>query len=329
MLLHRVHGGNVPRLSGRRWLDLSTGINPWAYPTGKIPSTAWRRLPQDEAVDTLVQAAEAYYNLPAGARVIPCSGAQSAIQILPYLFPPTSVAILGPTYSEHEYCWKRGRHAVTILDTLATPLDSYKILIVTNPNNPNGERLSPETLAAILRHLSARDGTLIVDEAFADGDAISMIPYSASDHLIILRSFGKFFGLAGLRLGFTISGASLASRIEDAFGPWAVNGPALTIGAMALQDQGWIARTHQTLRSAQKALKTLLSGYPFLRLIGSTSLFCLVETENAADLFAHHLRHRIFLRSFSYAPSWLRIGLPKTRNDSAKLTHVLTTYQQL
>jgi cobalamin biosynthetic protein CobC len=219
------------------------------------------------------------------------------------------VGILGFTYAEHARCWRLAGHEVTVADTLDSAAEA-DCVIVTNPNNPDGRRVEPERLVELAGRLAARGGLLVVDEAFADvTPGLSVAVWAGRPGLCVLRSFGKFFGLAGLRLGFALGTGDLVGRLEDHLGPWAVAGPALEIGAAAMADADWIEATRVRLAGAARELDTLLERHG-LTVIGGTDLYRLASTAHAGGLFEHLGRRGIMVRSFEARPEWLRFGLP-------------------
>ena len=226
------HGGDInsARLAfpgaPEPWLDLSTGINPVPYPVGALDPGLWTRLPAPAEIAALEQAAAARYGAPA-AHVVAAPGAQALIQWLPRLFPAPAVAIPGPTYGGHATAWRAA--GARVVDRVQPGAPA----VIVNPNNPDGRRYSP----AELRGMAAQASLLVVDEAFADFDAASAAPPEA----VVLRSFGKAYGLAGVRLGFAIARPEIAATIRAALGAWAVSGPAVEIGRRALADAAWLA----------------------------------------------------------------------------------------
>jgi cobalamin biosynthetic protein CobC len=235
------------------------------------------------------------------------------------------VAIAGPTYSEHAIAWSR-------TDRIVSPqagwleLARADVAVVVNPNNPDGRLIERPQIAALADDLAKRRGVLIVDEAFCDiTPEASAVPLAARDNLIVLRSFGKFFGLAGLRLGFCIGAPAFAGRLADALGPWAVSGPALEIGARALTDAAWIGQTRARLAAQRARLQGVLAGAG-LRIVGGTDLFCLIDSPSAGVLHRHLGAAGILVRRFADQPRWLRFGLPGDDAGLARLAAALSGY---
>ena len=311
------HGGNVAAAMVRfpaaptPWIDLSTGVNPWPYPVPRLPATAWTRLPDCEAESGLRAAAAEAYGAPDADCVAAAAGSQALIQLLPRLRAASRVAVLEPTYAEHALCWRAVGHAVVAVDSFnALQAPDLDVAVVVNPNNPDGQRHPAPALLQLAETLAARRGWLVVDEAFGDlTPELSLAGAADSPGLIVLRSFGKFFGLAGLRLGFALSAPPLAARIRDALGPWPVNGPACALGPLALSDSDWVRATRDHLVTAAERLDRLLVAHG-LEVVGGTSLFRLARAERAAALFTALAQAGILVRPFDRHPHWLRFGLP-------------------
>lgn len=308
------HGGDLAgaeRRFGRPaegWLDLSTGINPYPYPLPELPAELWQRLPHRAADAALLDAACACYGAADPAMLVAAPGSQALIQWLPRLFEPLRVTVVGPTYAEHATAWSAAGHLVEVAESGDAHPDS-RVVVVVNPNNPDGHRYEPEGLLELAAALHRRGGLLVVDEAFADvapelGLAGRVVP-----GLVVLRSFGKFFGLAGVRLGFAVAEPDLAAQIRAAVGPWAVSGPALAIGAAALADVQWIAGMRRRLRADAAALDDILAGAG-LTVSGGTDLFRLVTAPRAWMLYDHLGQRGILVRPFAEQARWLRFGLP-------------------
>lgn len=310
------HGGDTDAVSKqypdapKPWIDLSTGINPFAYPIPPLSPDVWARLPlHDEETELLRKAAQRYGAADA-ARVVAAPGTQALIQIIPRLVEPTTIAVLGPTYREHIRCWRRAGHSVRVIGDL-DEISDEKAVVVVNPNNPTGRCYEPSRLLAIAETLERRRGLLVVDEAFADllGADQSLVPLQPPS-TIILRSFGKTYGLAGVRLGFAIAELDVASRLRSWIGPWAVSGPAIAIGCQALDDGAWLIETRDRLANAARQLDALLIASE-LAIVGATPLFRLVDHPRAARV-AHALATAgIHVRQFADNPTWLRLGIPK------------------
>ena len=229
---------------------------------------------------------------------------------------------MSPTYGEHGHVWRRAGHEVSEIDRLEMAGD-YEIVVVTNPNNPDGRICEPARLAGLSDALAESGGWLIVDEAFADvTPAISLAPLAGRPGLILLRSFGKFFGLAGLRLGFAAGPTDLISAFETRLGPWAVSGPAMEIGTRALRDSMWIETTRAVLAARRARLDTALQAAGF-SVMGGTDLFRLTAHDHAPAFYAHLGRSGILVRNFPEHPNWLRFGLPGSEADFLRLEKAL------
>lgn len=310
-----AHGGNLSRateifgLPARGWLDLSTGINPNGYADLSVTSDGWAQLPSSGALRSLLDAARRAYGVADAAAVCAAPGTQALIQLLPGLRAAATVAVVSPTYGEHGHVWRLAGHRVVEIDGPERAAGAA-VVVVTSPNNPDGRVFDGETLEQLRIRLARRKGLLIVDEAFADvAPEISLAPMAGADGLVVLRSFGKFFGLAGLRLGFAAGPPALIAEIEARLGPWAVSGPALEIGRRALADRRWIAETRARLAALRHRLDELLrsAGY---ELIGGTDLFRLVACDDAQAVFLALARAGVLTRPFAGQPRWLRIGIP-------------------
>jgi cobalamin biosynthetic protein CobC len=306
------------------WLDLSTGINPQPYPFLEPEAAAWRCLPQQTDVDRLIDAAARRYGVTDPAGIVAGPGSQAILQWLPRLIPPTQVTVLGPTYGEYAPTWRAAEHGVTTVGELSGATNA-SVVVLANPNNPDGYRYPPEILLELAEGLHRRGGWLIVDEAFADADPeISLARHAGKPGLIVLRSLGKFYGLAGLRLGFALAPADFAARLAAAMGPWAVSGPALAIGAQALNDAAWASETRERLALASAQLAGLLR-HSGLAPVGGTALFQMAGHPQAAQLYEHLGRQGILVRAFEGQPDWLRFGLPAAR-DAARLEAALAAF---
>lgn len=312
--MKREHGGDLDRAishyGGARhdWLDLSTGINPHAYALPELASDLWASLPDKSLFDDAERAAQMAYGTT--ARCVPLAGAQQAIQLYPAIVPKgkEQAHLLSPTYNEHEA--QLGRHGWDV--TLCDKLDDLKgadCAVVVNPNNPDGQIFAPQDLLA----LSDEVGTLIIDESFCDPHPeASLLSYQRAvpANVIILRSFGKFYGLAGVRLGFVCGTGADIEAMAQAAGKWNVSGPALVIGTAALHDTAWRNKMIAKLEGDAQRLDDLMCAAG-LQLVGGTTLFRLYECEVASAVQDRLARHHIWSRIFSYNQKWIRLGLPE------------------
>ena len=317
------HGGRLRAAAERYripladWVDLSTGINPRAYPVPALPPEVWQRLP--ESNDGLEAAAAAYYG---SAGLLPVAGSQAAIQALPACFAPGRVVTLAPTYAEHPHAWRKHQVRALPAAAIADAVDSADTLLLVQPNNPDAQRFPRGLLLAWRERLAARGGRLIVDEAFLDAEpGDSLVPLAAEPGLVVLRSVGKFFGLAGLRLGFVIGHPQLLAALDCALGPWAVSAAAQQIGRLALADTHWPIQARQRLQHASARLATLLSQQGLAQ--SGTALFRSVWPD-AGSLPAAHLHQRlaeqrIWTRLLEGERAGVRFGLPADAAGWARL----------
>ncbi|MEE9388102.1 MAG: threonine-phosphate decarboxylase [Paracoccaceae bacterium] len=299
----RDHGGGldaaIARYGGDRagWLDLSTGINPVPYPTGDISPNCWQTLPDIAAQDRLINAARAFWNIPDTAHIIAAPGASALIAQLPRLLgTPKSAQIVGPTYNEWQAAFENAGWAVS-----AAPTDPA-VRITVHPNNPDGARAQHDMLAD--------PGISIIDESFCDTvPEASLMPNFDGENTIFIKSFGKFWGLAGIRLGFAIAPPALVEKLSDALGPWPVSGPALEIGARALLDENWANQTRLRLEHDTQRLDDLMKSSGAGPGVG-TSLFRLYQVDDAQAWQDRLARGHVWSRIFPYSKTWLRLGLP-------------------
>lgn len=321
------HGGQL-RLAAAHynipladWLDLSTGINPEPWPVPALPSDVWQRLP--ESGDGLEAAAAAYYGNP---NLLPVAGSQAAIQRLPTLLPRAAVACISPLYSEHPQAWQQAGHKLRFLQNAVLPralaaMTPYVLLC--NPNNPTADRHPRAAVIEAAQQLKKRGGWLIVDEAFVDATPADSVAAQAgtaeAPNLIVLRSLGKFFGLAGARVGFILAAPDLLARMHEAMGPWTVSGPARAVARLALQDSAWQDAARARLQLAGERLHALLAP---LGEVKSTALFATLSTPQANELHEALARQGILTRRFDQQPL-LRFGLPGSEAGWQRLSNAL------
>lgn len=306
------HGGRLLQAARRygiapaQWLDLSTGISPHAWPVPALPPELWQRLPEDD--DGLVEVACRYYGAP---DLLPVAGSQAAIQALPLLRAPSRVGVIFPGYNEHAHAWRRAGHTVTsaAAANLCAEPAQYDVLVLIHPNNPGGERFERQALLDCHAALAARGGWLVVDEAFMDATPEhSLCADSAREGLVVLRSPGKFFGLAGARGGFVAAHAALLQRLREQLGPWTLSGPSRHVLAQALADQAWQAQARAWLHAASARLAALLSRHGLVP-TASTAFFHGWRDPRAAAVHEALARQGVLTRLFD-APASLRFGLP-------------------
>ena len=320
------HGGRLLRaartygIAPADWLDLSTGISPFAWPVPPIPAAAWARLPDDE--DGLVEAAQAYYGAP---QLLPVAGSQAAIQMLPLLRPTSRVGVIAPGYNEHAQAWRRAGHQVIELaaEELLARADDVDVMVLIHPNNPGGDRFDPATLLACHAHLAVRAGWLIVDEAFMDATPDdSLCSHTTNDGLIVLRSVGKFFGMAGARAGFICANTTLLDAARERLGPWTISGPARYALRHALADFAWHAQARTRLQACSARLARLLTKHDVAPTAGC-AFFQWWRSDRAGDMHRALAAEGILTRLFDQ-PHSLRFGLPEDDAAFERLDAALT-----
>lgn len=315
------HGGRLLRAARRygiplsRWLDLSTGVNPDSWPVPAIPPRAWHRLPEDD--DGLVEAACRYY----GARyVLPVAGSQAAIQALPLLRPHSRVGVLAPGYAEHAHAWARAGHAVERLppSELLDQQARFDVIVLIHPNNPAGDTFERERLLCLRDALAIRGGWLVVDEAFMDATPEASLCADIGDEgLIVLRSVGKFFGLAGARAGFVCASPALLRALRAALGPWTLAGPTRHVVQRAFADVQWQAEARVRLSQRSARLAAVLGSHGLTPTAGS-AFFQWCCDPRAARLHEALAAKGILVRLFD-EPASLRFGLPCDDADFKRL----------
>ena len=309
------------------FIDLSTGINPHAYPVPQLSPDLLTRLPQPDALARLVAVAAKFYGAPSPDCVVAAPGTQILLSPVAALAPPGPARILGPTYAEHTAVAARAGHATTEVADVRE-LAQVGLAVAVNPNNPDGRLVEKTTLLSIAGALRSRAGLLVVDESFMEvgGADATLAGEVLCGNVVVLRSFGKFFGLPGLRLGFALAAPDIAARLAAWLGPWAVAGPAIAVGETALADAAWVLATRDKLREDAHRLDATLAAAG-LHVIGGTSLFRLVQTPAAVELYQHLGRAGILVRHFTGQPDWLRFGLPGEEEAWERLRAALASFR--
>jgi cobalamin biosynthetic protein CobC len=322
------HGGDLDGArrcfpdASQPWIDLSTGINPIAYPLPPLDPEVWARLPQQSDLRRLEAVAATAYAAASGAEIVAAPGTQALIQWLPRLLSAKRVGILETSYYEHAATWRASGAAVETVSELSA-LAEFNVGILVNPNNPDGRLIAPADLHPLAEHFAGKGGLLIIDEAFMDVvPGQSFVPLMAEDGTVVLRSFGKIFGLAGARLGFAITGREFARKLRHALGPWPVSSPTIRVGIQALTDRKWLSDASRRLSRDATRLGGLLNRAG-LDVLGGTSLFRLACHAEAGGWFDRLSRAGILVRRFEERPEQLRFGLPGSDAAWERLVTVL------
>lgn len=333
------HGGRLRGAAAKygidraQWLDLSSGIAPWSWPIPPIPASAWERLPETD--DGLEAAACQYYGAP---NLLPVAGSQAAIQALPRLRQAGKVGVLSPCYAEHAQAWRSNGFVVreVLEHEVELFIDSFAVLVVVNPNNPTGLSLTPERLLQWHARLAQRGGWLVVDEAFMDNTPLlSLAAQSQRPGLIVLRSFGKFFGLAGVRLGFVLAESQFLGILAKQIGPWSVSGPTRILGQACLDDTDGHRLQRERTEQASTRLTALLTRFD-LAPQGGCALFQWLITPQAAELYEFCAQRGILLRIFPGDGAFhngsghasVRLGLPRDEVDWVRLEQALSEFSK-
>ncbi len=319
------HGGRLRRAAQRygideaSWLDLSSGINPHGWPVPAVPGEVWLRLPQED--DGLDAAAKEYYGT---MEILAVSGSQAALQTLPMLRPPTQVALVAPSYAEHAHAWQRHGHqvsSVSAAEILQTGTNA-QVVVIVNPNNPSGKLFGIDELLSLHAQLAARGGWLVVDEAFMDATPEhSLASRCPRPGLIVLRSLGKFFGLAGARVGFVLAEPAVLRPLAELLGPWPVAAPSRYAAALALRDTAWQRATRERLPLAAQRLADLLQSSN-LTPSGGCTLFQWVCCADAVRVHEQLAQQGVLTRLYS-APHSVRFGLPGEEAQWVRLAEAL------
>ncbi|WP_116810797.1 threonine-phosphate decarboxylase CobD [Steroidobacter cummioxidans] len=310
------------------WIDLSTGINPSSYPAPRASARERNRLPEPTELAKLEVVAAMAFGIDDPARVVATGGTENALRLVPYLLKTAAAAIAGPTYGSHADAWLRAgvRTEIVADSDLDSRAAGSVAMTVVNPNNPDGRLLSQDRLQTLHDSLQANAGVLIVDEAFGELEpqhsVASLAGTNRAPRMIVLRSFGKFYGLAGVRLGFVIASPAIATQLRRLLGDWPVSADALRAGLAAYADEAWAEKTRARLHRAAQRLDKLLTGAG-MTIVGGTSLYRLARAPNARARFTQLISHGILARPFDYDSTLLRFGLPLAANDWRRLADAL------
>ncbi|MDB5457343.1 MAG: threonine-phosphate decarboxylase [Caulobacter sp.] len=308
------HGGRLAEAAAafpdapKPWIDLSTGINPRSWRGSRAPAAALRRLPDPADLAALEATAARAFGVADPARVVAVPGSEAGLRLLPGLIGAATVDIAGPTYGSHVQAWAGATVAVIPRAVLAD--SAADVLVVVNPNNPDGATTDAKALAALAERRADRGQWLIVDEAFVEAAPHLSVANQAVDRLVVLRSFGKVYGLPGARLGFVVADPAIAAGLRARLGDWPLSADAIALGRATYADAAWRARTVPWLHGQAQRLDGLLRATGF-EIVGGTSLFRLAAAPDAAERFARLAAAGVLTRPFDYAPTWLRFGLPE------------------
>lgn len=324
-----LHGGAIDRMrklfpdAPTPWLDLSTGINPFAYTNAKVSAEAITSLPTKEMIEACRSAMATAIGAPVESLALG-PGSELLIRMLPTVITPRTAAILAPSYGDHQEVWHFNRIPTLKTSNPLAHVDTADAIVICNPNNPDGRVFDPDALENARKRLAERGGWLIIDEAYADlAPTTSLAPSGGKDGLIIFRSFGKFFGLAGLRLGAVIAPPLILEKLHTQLGIWPVSGHALEIGARAYRDAAWQRKAREDLRAARRHLDEVFRFHD-LHVGGGTDLFRYIELDRAHILWKRLAQQGIYTRRFAWSERSLRFGIPATPIELERLSDALS-----
>ena len=332
--LEDEHGGDLLEAQKKykdvsEWIDLSSGINPHPYKDFKLAKSIYNSLPSGQAIRELLSAAAVYYKLKDDSSIIAYQGAQGLINIFPYIFSEIKkkkVQVYSPTYIEHYKSWVNAGYTIKLIVSFEKEIDPSGITIIVNPNNPDGKLFNKDALIVLQNRIQEKNGLLIIDESFMDPTPDEKFNYSIEKkNLIIIRSFGKFFGLPGLRLGFAFGDHKYINQISNFIGPWPISSSSIDIALKAMSDIQWIKQTINQLEILSKDLELALNAIN-IPIIGGTLLFKLVKFEDAGKIHNLLAKDGIWTRKFIYNNNWLRLGIPK---DRVELNYLFNSLQNI
>jgi cobalamin biosynthetic protein CobC len=329
------HGGALHTMQARYpnapqpWIDLSTGINPWPWPIPqniREDTALLTRLPSGQQWGACRAAMAGAFNVDQKA-ILPVPGSASAIALLPQVLPAKQVAVQSPSYGDYERVWRAAGAEVSLLGNPLEAARDVDVICVCQPNNPNGRRFSHDALIGAAKDLATHGGYLVVDEAYVDLDpSLSLSTDLHLENVILLRSFGKFYGLAGVRLGAVISHANILEKLQALQGDWPVSSLALKVGALAYSDGNYAQETRLRLAKARARMDGLLKAAG-IHICGGTDLFCFVQVHDSMSLFEHLAHSGIYVRAFEWSETHLRIGIPSSDGAEKRLAAALKSWE--
>ena len=336
------HGGiNYAELSAmgiapEAVLDFSVCTNPFMPPPGirkVLNNITIETYPDCEATE-LRQRLSERLRVPSD-NILIGSGTTELIRLiaLAYFRQGDGILILEPTYGEYEVAcqivgaklvkqWMEAENnfALKIEETVDLMREHHpRAVFICNPNNPTGKYFSKQEVEAVLDAIG--DGLLILDEAYLAfvEKSWSSIDLVSRGNVVILRSMTKEYGLAGLRLGYTIASQDITDNLRRVCPPWNVNVIAQKVGIMVLEDVDYLEQSKQRIREAKQFLIDEFSrlGFPPLP---SDAHYFLVKAGDARAFRTALLRHGIQVRdcaSFGL-PEYIRIA-PRTLPECQRL----------
>ena len=352
-----VHGGNVHAAARelRRpigsILDFSASINPLgpsprAVRALRNPAQLVLHYPDPDCV-SLKQAIKDRWHIAAN-RIVVGNGSTELIDLIPRALSIRFAVIVGPTYTEYARAVARagGRTSLIlakqeedyrpplekVLDRLSRQRRSRPAIdavFICHPNSPTGQTCRPKELQTLLAVADRCGSWVIVDESFIEYcNRLSCLPQLLShSRLIILRSFTKFYGLPGLRIGCSMSSPTVAALLRRHQPPWSVNAVAQRAAEAAISDAGHARRCLAYLQRERARMSTALSLLEGLTVIPSSTNFLLIELPKpfrSAAITAKLRRRGLLIRDCSSVEGCttqtVRVAVRARRDNDRLLT---------
>jgi threonine-phosphate decarboxylase len=347
-----VHGGNIYaasrdlRCQPASMLDFSASINPLGMAPGAVQvvqaSLELATHYPDPDCYELKQALGRFHGIDPECVCIG-NGSTELIFLLPKTLALRRALIPGPTFSEYAAAMRAVGGEVSML--LAPPEEEFRIRLsqvaaalqrsldcvwLCNPNNPTGQLWTKAQVLELWKKARRVGASLIVDEAFIDYcEADSVVSEATSRAgLLVLRSFTKFYGMPGLRVGYLVAEPTVIRRIEAMRLPWSVNNLAQVAAIASLNETSYAVRSRQLIIEERPRLAAALAGQGWVPCPSSAN-FLLVRLPSflkSAAVAAATRRQGVLIRdceSFEgMGQQWIRVAV-RTAAEHERLVQAL------
>jgi threonine-phosphate decarboxylase len=283
LLMTHTHGGDVEAVAreysvpATELIDFSASINPFGP-----PRTVIERLQRDSADSSLLarypdpKYSELRSALAASLRVPPdclvvANGSAALVGAAIRAFAVRTCLLAVPAFGEQQDALDAAGCTVVRfplrpaagfrldIDTLCEAIARIRpaLCVLTNPHNPSGVLTTAAEMSQVVRTASASRVQLLIDEAFIDFAPSETMTADATetDHLVVLRSLTKFYGMPALRVGYAVSTPGMVARIDRQLPAWPVATLAATAAVAALRDDDYARRTLGTVANDRQQLR--------------------------------------------------------------------------